>query len=186
MASPTPLPLPKGYKRLGAFPIDDDSVFATQAALDAYLAGGSSYPGQFVSIADQANNNYQGFITGSNGKLIPLIERLTKTLVINANSIVLDFENLRQLLGNNLTLITANTNISISNAPLVAECQFRVDITNMATLTFPIGTYMQDSEDRWSGESRTFTPESDGQYEVVITIVGGDYYLKISDLMISL
>lgn len=55
------LPLPKGYKRLGAFAIDEDSVFTTQAALDAYLAGGSSYPGQVVALVLDSENEAQVF-----------------------------------------------------------------------------------------------------------------------------
>jgi len=54
-----PISLPKGYKRLGAFAIDEDSVFTTQAALDAYLAGGSSYPGQVVALVLDAENEAQ-------------------------------------------------------------------------------------------------------------------------------
>lgn len=56
-----PLPLPKGYKRLGGFPIDEDSVFLSQAALDAYLVGGSSYPGQLVALIDELSNEAQVF-----------------------------------------------------------------------------------------------------------------------------
>ncbi len=51
-----PLPLPKGYKRLGAFPIDDDSVFTDLATMEAYIAGPSSYPGQVVALVDEVNN----------------------------------------------------------------------------------------------------------------------------------
>ncbi|MGQ1786349.1 hypothetical protein [Saccharicrinis sp. GN24d3] len=56
-----PISLPKGYKRLGAFAIDEDSVFITQAALDAYLAGGSSYAGQVVALVLDAQNEAQIF-----------------------------------------------------------------------------------------------------------------------------
>lgn len=55
------LPLPKGYQRLGAFPIDSDSVFTSQAALDAYLAGASCYPGQLVALVLEDSNEVQVF-----------------------------------------------------------------------------------------------------------------------------
>nr|WP_321405881.1 hypothetical protein [uncultured Carboxylicivirga sp.] len=54
-----PISLPKGYKRLGAFAIDEDSVFTTQVALDAYLAGGSSYAGQVVALVLDGENEAQ-------------------------------------------------------------------------------------------------------------------------------
>ncbi len=114
------------------------------------------------------------------------VSRITKSLLIVDNVIAIDYEGKTQFVSNNLLLVTANASISFSNQPQSCELQFRVNIANMATLTFPAGTYMQESEGRWDSINRVFTPESDGKYEVVITIVDGDYYLKISDLMISL
>lgn len=59
MSTPTPLPLPKGYKRLGSFPIDSDSIFHDVATMEAYVSGGSSYIGQPISLVDvDANKVY--------------------------------------------------------------------------------------------------------------------------------
>jgi hypothetical protein len=54
-----PISLPKGYKRLGAFAIDEDSVFTSQAALDDYLANGTAYPGQLVALVLDGQNEVQ-------------------------------------------------------------------------------------------------------------------------------
>ncbi len=50
------LPIPKPYKRLGPFSLDEDEVFYTQEALDAYLAGGSAYAGQVVALVLDSQN----------------------------------------------------------------------------------------------------------------------------------
>lgn len=48
---PAPLSLPKGYQRLGNFPLDDTSVFATKADLDAYASSNpTAYAGQACSV----------------------------------------------------------------------------------------------------------------------------------------
>ncbi len=54
-----PIPIPKNFKRLGDFAIDEDSVFTTQADLDAYLAGGTSYAGQVVALVLDGQNEAQ-------------------------------------------------------------------------------------------------------------------------------
>jgi hypothetical protein len=53
MATPTPISLPKGYQRLGDFPLDASSVFESFAALQTYAAtNGTAYPGQIVAVRD--------------------------------------------------------------------------------------------------------------------------------------
>jgi len=52
----SPISLPKGYKRLGAFPIDTDSVFTETDKMEAYISGASSYPGQVVALVNSADN----------------------------------------------------------------------------------------------------------------------------------
>lgn len=50
---PTPLALPKGYQRLGDFPIDSTSVFATHADLQSYATtNGTAYVGQICAVSD--------------------------------------------------------------------------------------------------------------------------------------
>ncbi len=56
-----PIPIPKNYKRLGPFAIDEDSVFATQEALDTYLSGGTCYAGQVVALVLDTENEAQIF-----------------------------------------------------------------------------------------------------------------------------
>jgi hypothetical protein len=49
---PAPLSLPKGYQRLGNFPLDDTFVFATKAELDTYASSNpTAYTGQICSVA---------------------------------------------------------------------------------------------------------------------------------------
>nr|WP_321453587.1 hypothetical protein [uncultured Carboxylicivirga sp.] len=50
------LPIPKPYKRLGPFSLDEDDVFNSQEALDAYLAGGSAYAGQVLALLIDGQN----------------------------------------------------------------------------------------------------------------------------------
>jgi hypothetical protein len=47
-------PLPKGYQRMGAFPLDGTSVFATLAELEAYALTAVAYTGQICSVGEQA------------------------------------------------------------------------------------------------------------------------------------
>ncbi len=120
-----------------------------------------------------------------NAALKNILKRTVKTLTVSSNIINLNFESLQQLVADNMLAISANASITISNAPATGECQFRVNITNLATLTFPTGTYMQESDSRWDSTNRIFTPESDGQYELVMTITTGAYYLKVSYKMVG-
>lgn len=46
------LPLPKGFQRLDAFPLDDTSVFSSMVELDAYRVSASAYAGQICSVND--------------------------------------------------------------------------------------------------------------------------------------
>ena len=45
-------PLPKGYQRMGAFPLDATTVFTTLAELETYAASPIAYAGQVCSITD--------------------------------------------------------------------------------------------------------------------------------------
>jgi hypothetical protein len=50
---PAPLSLPKGYQRLGSFPLDDTFVFGTKAELDTYASTNpTAYTGQICSVGD--------------------------------------------------------------------------------------------------------------------------------------
>lgn len=46
-------PLPKGYQRMGAFPLDATTVFGSLALLETYAqTNGIAYPGQICSVND--------------------------------------------------------------------------------------------------------------------------------------
>lgn len=45
-------PLPKGYQRMGAFPLDGTSVFATLVELEAYALTAVAYTGQVCSVGE--------------------------------------------------------------------------------------------------------------------------------------
>ena len=46
-------PLPKGYQRMGAFPLDPTTLFTTLAELTDYaLNSGAAYAGQLCSVSD--------------------------------------------------------------------------------------------------------------------------------------
>jgi len=47
---PTPISLPKGFKRLDPFPLDDDAYFTSLSALQAYANGATSYAGQVCAV----------------------------------------------------------------------------------------------------------------------------------------
>ena len=51
-------PLPKGYQRLGPFPIDDTSIFTSLAALTAYAASGTAYVGQICVVVTDVAKPY--------------------------------------------------------------------------------------------------------------------------------
>lgn len=49
-------PLPKGYQRMGAFPIDETTVFGSLALLEAYAtSNGTAYAGQLCAVNDGVN-----------------------------------------------------------------------------------------------------------------------------------
>jgi hypothetical protein len=49
----TPISVPKGYQRLGAFPLDESSVFETLEELQSYALGnGTAYAGQVCTVSD--------------------------------------------------------------------------------------------------------------------------------------
>lgn len=49
----TPISLPKGYLRLGDFPLDESSVFDSFSALQTYAAtNGTAYAGQICAVKD--------------------------------------------------------------------------------------------------------------------------------------
>lgn len=49
----TPISVPKGYQRLGAFPLDESSVFTTLEELQSYALGnGTAYAGQVCTVSD--------------------------------------------------------------------------------------------------------------------------------------
>jgi hypothetical protein len=46
-------PLPKGYQRMGSFPIDETTLFNTVVELEAYaLNSGAAYTGQICSVVE--------------------------------------------------------------------------------------------------------------------------------------
>jgi hypothetical protein len=46
-------PLPKGYQRMGAFPLDETAVFPSLVALTDYAQNnGSAYAGQLCTVND--------------------------------------------------------------------------------------------------------------------------------------
>jgi hypothetical protein len=46
-------PLPKGYQRMGAFPLDETTLFQTLAELELYaLTSGAAYIGQVCSVVN--------------------------------------------------------------------------------------------------------------------------------------
>ena len=52
MSQPAPISVPKGYQRLGAFPLDASSVFATLAELQTYAStNGTAYAGQVCAVS---------------------------------------------------------------------------------------------------------------------------------------
>ncbi len=57
MSAPTPIPVPKGFQRLGPFPLDPTSVFTTFADFQNHAAGGTSYAGQICAVVSGSATN---------------------------------------------------------------------------------------------------------------------------------
>jgi hypothetical protein len=52
MSQPAPISVPKGYQRLGAFPLDASNVFAALSELETYaLTNGTAYVGQICAVS---------------------------------------------------------------------------------------------------------------------------------------
>jgi hypothetical protein len=69
-------PLPKGYQRLGPFPIDDTSIFTSLALLTAYAASGTAYVGQVCVVVTDVVTPYcvsaNGTVTKIGGETFSL------------------------------------------------------------------------------------------------------------------
>jgi hypothetical protein len=51
-------PLPKGYQRLGPFPLDDTSIFTSLALLNTYASSGTAYIGQICVVVTDVVTPY--------------------------------------------------------------------------------------------------------------------------------
>ena len=114
-----------------------------------------------------------------------VVTREEVPIVNTANVIDVDFNNETQFTGNEAEAVSAGVSITFSNTPTVGEAQLRFEITNTATITFPVGSKMQNTDDRWNDTTRVFTPPENGLYEIVVTIVGSIYLVKISDAYVG-
>ncbi len=110
------------------------------------------------------------------------ITRETTTLVDSSNTIDLDLNSKKQLVGNSILSITADTTFTISNELTTGEIQFALTISSGIVLTFPSATYVQSSDTRWSSSAYTITTTAEGIHEFSITIINGVYLLKVSDV----
>lgn len=113
--------------------------------------------------------------------------RVTKALTVVTNVINLNWDNKTQLVAKNVLAVSANASLSVSNVPSNAECNFWLNISNLATINcnFLTTVYAQETDTRWDGSTRVFTPDENGIYEIVITKVGSDYFIKFSDKMVN-
>ena len=65
----TPISIPKGYDRLGSFPLDATNVFTTYAELETYAASPTAYAGQVCAVSGD-NTLY---MIDSTFQLIPIL-----------------------------------------------------------------------------------------------------------------
>lgn len=93
------------------------------------------------------------------------------TLAVATNKVDLDFENNVFLLASNRVEITAAATISVLQPPAVGVATFKVEITNLAPLTFGTGSVSPDPN--WV--TLVWTPPSDGKFSISIYKTGTEY-----------
>lgn len=99
------------------------------------------------------------------------VTRQRQTLAVVTNNIDLDWDSKNELLSSNRVAVSANVTITYLNASNAEFSDFLVDITNLATLTFPSGTISPDTN--WS--SLVWTPPENGKFSISIRKQGAEY-----------
>lgn len=105
-----------------------------------------------------------------------LVSKRKADLTVIDNNIEIDFNDLNEFVGTNRLSISADSAISFVNSSSATFVTFKVDITNLATITFPLGSISGDARI----VSRVFTPEENGKYCVSIYITPEDYDIVIT------
>ncbi|WP_428743160.1 hypothetical protein [Tenacibaculum sp.] len=99
------------------------------------------------------------------------ITRQRNTLAVATNNINLDWNSKNELVSNNRVSVTANATITYLNFTNAEFATFKVDITNLATLTFPSGSISLDIN--WN--TLVWAPPSNGKFTISIYKTGIEY-----------
>lgn len=182
------LPLPKGYKRLGAFPVDEDSVFYDLASMEAYIAGASSYPGHVVALVDQAKNEVHTFkvlpdktYEDSAGKAAVFRRRVTP--LVNAGTLTIDFDGKNDYITPLAIPASADFAVVCTNTDNADVGTYLLSITNTVVITLPAGSMMQE-DDRYTPLTRELVLD-DGEYELSSKHKGANIHFICSQKFLS-
>lgn len=130
-----------------------------------------------IEVNFKINNITTGKVEEWNGSSWNVFnERKSSALSVVTNNIDIDFALLTDFVATNRVEIAAPTTLSFTMATNAQFATFKVAITNLASITFPIGSISSDGRI----VNRVFTPEENGKYCVSIYITPEDYDIVIT------
>jgi len=97
--------------------------------------------------------------------------RRRATLSVVANNVELNWGGANDLISTNRVAISANATISYANVANAEIATFKIQISNLATLTFPAGSVSPDMS--WS--ALVWTPAENGNFTISIYRTGTEY-----------
>jgi len=143
-------PLPKGYQRLGSFPLDETEIFTSDASAIAYAVSPSAYPGQKISVINDASNLVDVYTILPDGSLAAI--------------------------GGSTTSLSADNGLTITNN--VVELGGTIDqSTNIIIDTYDL-TYNLLNRSTIFGTG--ITTDWDGYYNARTYFVNGKFYINPS------
>lgn len=104
------------------------------------------------------------------------ISRTRPTIAVVTNNIDLDWDTKNDLVAENQLSVTANATVSYSSDIYSEFADFILNISNLATITFPSGTISPD--DNFS--TLVWTPPENGIYSFGLRRVGSTYILLVT------
>lgn len=166
-------PLPKGYQRLDAFPLDETEIYETLALATTYATSPSAYAGQVISVVDDTGNTSKAYI---------IYPDLTLSEIGSGGGSSITASNGLTLTGSDVALggtLTQDTTIS-------GPFQFEINTTGID------GIYLTDNsgDGVWTevtngGHSDTFV-EGGGDISRYILDEGSiDEYVELGDYIVT-
>lgn len=109
-------PLPKGYQRLGKFPIDETEIFTSDASARAYATSPSAYPGQKISVVKDASNLVDVYTILPDGSLAAIGGSVTSLTADNGLTITNNVVELGGIYNKDISINLNNNSLTFINS----------------------------------------------------------------------